>query len=99
MMSEFAQSKFTKFIFYSVAISLAISLIATVSCDGPIDSIFGWRDKTSCVYKTYGCIIGSSVEENTAAGAGVLVLFLVLVGIVYGCIFFIKKLLKSNHTR
>lgn len=92
-MNDFVQSKFAKIVLSLVCVSLAISLLATVSCDGPIDQIFtGWRDSTICMFNSSGsCFIGSSYEEKTALGAGALAIFLIAITVIYVFIFIIRK--------
>ncbi len=99
MLIELAQNKFARKVLYLAAISLVISLIATVTCDGPIDQIFmNWRDKTSCL-TTPGCIVGIGYGEGTALVAALSSIFLVFVAVIYGVVLFIKKVKKGRSCR
>lgn len=96
MLIELAKNKFARSTIKIAGLSLLFALIATVTCEGPIDTIFmNWRDNTACAYKTYGCIIGVSDTSNKADGAIVLAIFLILTAIIYTILLIVKRLIKK----
>ncbi|WP_455205327.1 hypothetical protein [Kaarinaea lacus] len=93
-MRELAHSWFGKILLCCIGAIIAISLVASSTCHGPIDAIFvGWRDQTGCDFGST-CLVGGN-ENHSAAGAGVLLLFLIFMALSYGCARYFHKL-KAN---
>jgi len=80
-------------ILLAIGFVIASSLVISGTCDGPIDQIIRWRDKTGCDsgLNFLGLPIGQSTE------IGVMIMFLFLVFILFYYVLY--KLWKSTFKR
>lgn len=83
-MSDRSTKLAAKIILMIIALVIVTSLVISGSCDGPIDQIFGWRDKTGCGGKSYLGLQTEGKEREIGAIASIyLFLFIAFYYVLY----------------
>jgi len=94
-MKKFAHSKYGKGLLILIGFSIAIALVTSIACSGPIDVVFaGWRDMTFCeTNNSFTCFIPGESDQYRGSGVVVLVMLLLLSALLYGIYKLVHKLI------